>query len=160
MQISDPECKVECKRFRFGFLKPHAKESEIGKCYKCKGRKKNLEIASETKCSGDSLSVPPGSEGQFRSDDLRVMSPARSHCATSLKYNQPHTAYIGAAALSFPPLVSPSCSVCMSVYTCVYNTHCLLQFKFSNESHSKSLKMVRYEKNTHLSFSREKRKIQ
>ena len=30
------------------------------------------------------MSLLPGSEGQFRSDDLRVMSPARSHCATSL----------------------------------------------------------------------------
>ena len=27
----------------------------------------------------------PGSEGWFRSNDLRVMSPARSHCATSLR---------------------------------------------------------------------------
>ena len=26
-----------------------------------------------------------GSEGWFRSNGLRVMSPARSHCATSLK---------------------------------------------------------------------------
>ena len=31
----------------------------------------------------------PGSEGQFRSDDLRVMSPARSHCATSLTFRAP-----------------------------------------------------------------------
>ena len=34
-------------------------------------------------------SHPPGSEGRFRSDGLRVMSPARSHCATSLKMWRP-----------------------------------------------------------------------
>ena len=30
----------------------------------------------------------PGSEGWFRSNGLRVMSPARSHCATSLSSSQ------------------------------------------------------------------------
>jgi hypothetical protein len=126
--------------------------------FKCKGRKKNLENALETKHSGGSLSIPPGSEGQFRSDDLRVMSPARSHCATSLESSKPHTRYMGAAALSFPPScfppLFPPC-VCVCTYTCVCNTLYVVQF--SNESHLRVEDDKRREKHAPFCFQGKKK---